>query len=429
MSRQQSPLRDRVIFVVGARRSGTNWLERILTAHPEVAAVQTETYLFSHGVQPLAERFQHANPSTPTVGQIFMPRDSFLDATRDFVDRALLATLDGEAREARYLVERTPWHASHLPLIGGVYPDAHVVNIVRDGRAVARSLVAMPWGPESIEEAAVEWRKSVEDARSGSASLPGRYRDVIYEQMLAEPRRRTAELFEWLGLDLADTTWERVRAVAGAEFNVDPGSPGINADKWRDELSATEVLAFERVAGETLDELGYPRAARAGGTAAVTARLRGALEPAAGRLRHPRATVRGAYVRASARRLHAEEVAHKQLCARFERLAASGADVAARELLDPRLLFKVDLGGGARESRGAAAADELLHVLGEHRERGLRVLTGEFNGSAHSVTTVAKYELADGSLWTRTLWYKAREGRLREVGLYRYRLPSDAQAS
>src|SRR5947208_9165285 len=106
MSRADSPLRGRVVFVVGARRSGTNWLERILTAHPAITAMPTETYLFSHGVQPFAERFQHANPAAPSMGRTFMPRDAFLDAMRDFVDRAFLENLERRDRDARFVIER-----------------------------------------------------------------------------------------------------------------------------------------------------------------------------------------------------------------------------------------------------------------------------------------------------------------------------------
>src|SRR4051794_8557731 len=179
MSRADSPLRGRVVFIVGARRSGTNWLERILTAHPAIVAMPTETYLFSHGIEPFSERFQHANPSAPSMGRTFMPREAFLDSVRDLVDRAFLETLERRDPSARYIAERTPWHASHLPLIADVYPDARVVNIVRDGRAVARSLLSMPWGPDTMEEAAAEWRDAIDDARRSAPLFGESYRDVV----------------------------------------------------------------------------------------------------------------------------------------------------------------------------------------------------------------------------------------------------------
>src|SRR2546430_2928195 len=122
MSRADSPLNGRLIFAVGCRRSGTNWLQRILTARPDAAPMPTETHLFSHAVAPLQERFQHTTPDLRKTAVTYMSRDAFLDAVRDFADRVFLENLDLIAPDARYLVERTPWHVYHLDLIANVYP-------------------------------------------------------------------------------------------------------------------------------------------------------------------------------------------------------------------------------------------------------------------------------------------------------------------
>ena len=313
MSRSDSPLRGRVIFLVGARRSGTNWLERILTAHPAVVAVPTETYLFSHGVQPFTEQFQHSNPGAKIMGRTFVTRDALVDGLRDLVDRVLFETLEREDPQARYIVERTPWHASHLPLIAEVYPDAWVINIVRDGRDVARSLVSMPWGPETLEEAAEEWRKSVQDAREGAAAVGDRYVEVIYETLLGDPRAQITALFAKLGLELSDVLWQTILTEAGSEFNVDPASPRLAAEKWRNELSPAQIRAIERVAGKQLRELGYdlvdPGDARVGDRVRATV-ANGRPRSIARTLAKPRETARVARDRRSARRMHAVQLAH-----------------------------------------------------------------------------------------------------------------------
>src|SRR5437867_3952052 len=43
-----SSLQGRMIFNLGARRSGTFWLQRIVCAHSDVAEIPSETHLFSH---------------------------------------------------------------------------------------------------------------------------------------------------------------------------------------------------------------------------------------------------------------------------------------------------------------------------------------------------------------------------------------------
>ena len=60
-----------MIFNVGARRCGTYWLQRITCAHPAVAEVPSETYVFSHGIAPLMERFHHDDPEYEEVGQVY----------------------------------------------------------------------------------------------------------------------------------------------------------------------------------------------------------------------------------------------------------------------------------------------------------------------------------------------------------------------
>ena len=82
-----------------------------------------------------------------------------------------------------------------------------------------------------MAEAAEEWRSSV--AAAAAAPKPARYAEVRYERLLADPRARTRELFEFLDIDASDHLLERVAVEAGTLFNVDPGQPDVGAGKWR----------------------------------------------------------------------------------------------------------------------------------------------------------------------------------------------------
>ena len=178
MPSAESPLQDRLVFLVGARRSGTNWLQRILQQHPQIVGLPPETYVFNRGIRALTDGFQHTNPGSPLTGTMFVDRDGYQRAVRALVDRAFLDNLERSNPDARYVLERTPWHVYDLELIAQFYPDARVIHIIRDGRAVARSLIAMDWGPDTMEAAAEEWRTSVEAGRRGAAAFGERYREV-----------------------------------------------------------------------------------------------------------------------------------------------------------------------------------------------------------------------------------------------------------
>ena len=259
MGRVDSPLRDRMVFLVGAQRSGTNWLQRMLAAHPAVVSLPSETHLFTGGMDAVAERFQHGVLGSPATGNIYMDRDEFLDAARDFCDRVFTGVADRLDADACRVIERSPNHVEQLELIGAIYPDAWFLHIVRDGRDVARSLLSQPWGPTSVEEAAQVWARSMKSARAAAPAL-ARYREIGYELLLADPSDGMRDVFEWLGLAAAPDVMARVTAEAGVSFNTDTKRPDIGTSKWVGDWSSSDLAAFDRVAGDVLRELGYPDA-------------------------------------------------------------------------------------------------------------------------------------------------------------------------
>jgi len=240
-----------MIFNVGARRSGTYWLQRITCAHPQVGEVPSETYVFSHGVALLMERFQHEERLSQEVGRVYADRERLIGAVRGLCD-----TVFGEFAGAgqTHAAERTPWHVYHLPLIAEVYPDATFVHIVRDGRDATRSIVAQPWGPDNVRDAAEEWRSSVAAGRAAAAGLGARLLEVRYEEVLADPRPAIERIYAHHGLEGGI---DEGLAAAGAKANIGRQDKRVGSGKWREGWGDAELRDFEEVAGELLRELGY----------------------------------------------------------------------------------------------------------------------------------------------------------------------------
>jgi hypothetical protein len=248
---------NRMVFVVGAPRSGTTWLQRALSVHPDVLVLPSETHLFSWGLSTLREQVQGGLVTSPSTGTWFMPREDFRRAARAFADAAFGGYVDRTRPEALRVVERSPSHVWHLGLIADVYPDAWVVHIVRDGRDVARSLMSQSWGPAEIGPAARVWAGAVRAARAAAPTVP-RYLEVRYEDLLAEPAR-FAEVFDFVGLPPLDAAMSQAELEAGRAVNVDPMRPEVASGKWRDEWSAADLEGFEEAAGDVLASAGYPQ--------------------------------------------------------------------------------------------------------------------------------------------------------------------------
>lgn len=386
MGRADSPLRGKLVFLVGAQRSGTNWLQRILAAHPGVRAVPSETHLFSHGIAPLSERVHHAAADMTRTGAVYMDRDEFLDACRDLCDRLFGGLLE-RLGPADRLIERTPWHAKHLELIAAVYPDAALIHIVRDGRDVARSLAVQPYGPDTIEGAAAEWRESVEAARS--ASHLAAYTEVRYEELLADTPGRIPDLLAALGLSADKPTVERMLAEAGVRFNVDPAAPEIGSGKWRS-WSPSEYAAFRRAAGKLNRELGYDNDQGPAANAAAPQhpglrdRVRGwARSLIRFRGRHaPGDEGR----RNNARLGRSQEVVEALLEA-----IHTGAGQRIAELLEPEAEVRWVTRGGEWSERGVAASARLAGALAKDPAFSWTQRRGEVHLAIPSTTVVLGY--------------------------------------
>lgn len=421
MTRLDSPLKDRMIFNVGARRSGTWWLQRMVTAHPEVAAVPVETHLFSLGVHPLHERFHHGARESILPGFTYIGRDELLDATRDFCDRVFAQWMEGGVR---FVAERTPLHVLHLDLIADVYPDAWVVHIIRDGRDVTRSLVSRHFGPATIEAAAGEWSASVQAGLRARGRE--RYIEVRYEDLLRDPEHQLRALYARLGLDSS-----REAVAAGLDehrsaASVDPADPRVGAGKWRGALTAREFAAVERIAGDLLAELGYLEDARSSIQAERPSRR--VLDKLAGGTRRTRQVVRRVRRLAapfSDRSRESRTPAESQVllssltndvlaCAHEARVG--GLD----ELLDPSVVVEVvNLDDEShRRAAGAAGRAELARVLLGYAEMGGRQVKSELTAIPPTATAITSYELPDGTRTERVLVLTMRGERVGRLAFF-----------
>ena len=409
MSRADSPLHGRMIFNVGSRRSGTFWLQRIVTAHPDVSAVGSETHLFSHGIAPLAERFHHAALGSGQVGSTFIERDALLDALRDFCDTVFAPMIEpGRNR----LAERTPLHALHTGLIGDIYPDGRIVHIIRDGRDVVRSLLAQQWGPGNVAEGAREWRASIETARAG-AQGSDRYLEVRYEDLHADPPARIAELYRWLELPAGDAVLEHALAEAKVQRNLDPKGTPAGSGKWRTAFTPEDLAAFEEVAGDVLYGLGYERVDALGSRpkAGLRARLRRA---AAGNGLAPKEGL--APLTAAGEHAGDEVEAQRHIDALLD--AFHTAPERAGELLGDTATVRVVDGGRERAAGGDGARELLVGALREDTALRGRQLRGDVHPEPPLFTVMLRYDTPEGGA-DRVLVARLDGDRVQELALYR----------
>lgn len=136
--------------------------------------------------------------------------------------------------------------------------DVKVVWIVRDGRAVARSL--MQNERLGMRQAAREWRLFYEEADAIVRRLDrSQWRQVRYETLCTDRDGTLSELWRFMGLrpDAAQAAQPRELHVLGHDTRLNGSAHVTLKEKWRSELSAADLRDFEAVAGRTNRQLGY----------------------------------------------------------------------------------------------------------------------------------------------------------------------------
>jgi hypothetical protein len=164
-------------------------------------------------------------------------------------------------------VEKTPDHLFHAHRILRSFPDARVVEVVRDGRDVCASmqrLVEREWWPPSDRPAQIEtWLRHIERgaALRADAAFVDRVLQVRYEAVRADPSREISRLFAFAGLDAAPEQVARIVAATDIARGA-PRAAGHPPHRgrvggWRDHFTAEDTALFRHLAGEACRQLGY----------------------------------------------------------------------------------------------------------------------------------------------------------------------------
>lgn len=251
----QAPSNSPVVFLVGAPRSGTTLLQRILSSHPDLFSIEGETAVFT--LQNLFIR-SHFNFSRSELDRLLEASSGLVD----FYDRCL-ARLQ-EDNPGRRFVDKTPQHVLRLRFLLRHFPKAQFVHIIRDGRDCYLSSRAHPNIPQnrSPEAFARYWSRCLSAWRS-VAHLPNTYQ-LTYEDFAHEPEPTLRPLMAFLGLEFyprqlsVETISNDARAARPAFKRLNQPISPATCGRWRREMDDRALRRFNRIAGITLAEAGYP---------------------------------------------------------------------------------------------------------------------------------------------------------------------------
>jgi len=278
------------IIIVAAGRSGSKMLRSIIGSHPEVAYFPREiNYIWRHG-----------NTSFPT--DELRPEHARPDVVEYIRKRFYQFS---QRHNGARVLEKTCANSLRVEFVHAIFPEAYIIHLVRDGRAVAESArrrwLAKPelkyllekarwvpvqdipyyglrflkfqakrfgseerapssWGPRFaglddlvkekslIEVCGIQWRTCVESTDDAFSRLPAhQVVTVKYEDLVQSPLEVSEHIFESIELDFAPESQQFIREFVTTS----------NLDKWRKRLSTEDVKLLLPHIESALDRFGY----------------------------------------------------------------------------------------------------------------------------------------------------------------------------
>ncbi len=279
-------------FIVGVGRSGTTLLRLMLDAHPLIA-IPWETHFLGRLLNQLDNNETSAESFLETVvnhqgwpdfhldKSVFRKRVLSIEPFSLPAGLRMFYRMYAEKRGKPMWGDKTPAHASRIRAISELLPEARFIHLIRDGRDVAMSYKKTWFGPgDDIRKQAQSWVSKIQSCRRQASSV-SHYIEVKYEDLVSDADSELVKICDFLDVPFDSrmmnyhlTAEERMSELEtrNSPFKNEvsrqddrlslfeltfkpPTTQRIGV--WQTDMSADDIAAFESVASEMLDALGY----------------------------------------------------------------------------------------------------------------------------------------------------------------------------
>ena len=258
------------VFILGIMpRCGTNYLSDLLLLHPDCVPRDTVWEDFTIAHADLLMRY------SDRVVQNWDPAWGVCGKTRDEFNASLGSGLSSFLKlhsRGHRVVSKTP-RVDNIDLFFRFFPDAPLVILVRDGRAILESGIrSFGWNREANLHSIARAAKKIGDFKREHDDRVHRYRIVHYEDLWQKPAGEMREILNFLGLETDTYDFEKAAQlpIRGSSELVHQSDELLHWDPVDktpdfDPLSRFEHWSpamhyrYNRVAGKHIESLGYQR--------------------------------------------------------------------------------------------------------------------------------------------------------------------------
>ena len=189
---------DYVVFVGGVPRSGTTLTRVMLDSHPDIRCGE-ETRVLPR-IMSMRSKWSKSEKEHQRLLAAGLSDDTLDSATRAFVSHIINA----HGEPAKYLCNKDPLLLNYMNDVHRIYPKAKFLLMVRDGRAVAYSIVSRNVTISGVDNknymsAALFWNRIVNRMLTDCRKLGrGLCMAVHYEDLVRSPKLWMKNILQFL---------------------------------------------------------------------------------------------------------------------------------------------------------------------------------------------------------------------------------------
>jgi len=264
------------VFIGGCGRSGTTLLGAILGSHSDCLTIPE--FQFKLNIIQACNHKAHfhtyvneiLNDKRFKIWRISIDAEDLQENlaksaihTVDFFVKKYAESINS-SKSPNLWIDHTPTNMKYAKTLLEVFPQAKFVHIVRDGRAVASSVMPLDWGPNTITKAASWW---VEHTAYGLAAESFLGKDKIirvkYEDLISEPEVTIKILCNYLNISyqyamLAATGFKVPEYTSTQHSLIGKTLDKTRLNAWQGKLKNSDIELFEFLTGNFLSYLEYP---------------------------------------------------------------------------------------------------------------------------------------------------------------------------
>ena len=264
------------VFIGGCDRSGTTLLGAILGSHQNIVCIPEAQFILD-GYLSLGDNRKANDLSSREILAKIEDHSRFklwnIELKEYPKTRAtyaeIIAFVIGEyadqnkARDSMLWVDHVPSNIKYTARLVELFPRAKFIHLVRDGRAVASSLLSVSWGPRTIDQAANFWVKSIAYGLAAEGFLgETQIIQVRYEDILTNPDVEIRRICKFLGirfdLEMLKANGLNLPKYAQKDHQL-VGQPLDTAriSAWESKLNPRQIQIFESFTGDMLEYFDY----------------------------------------------------------------------------------------------------------------------------------------------------------------------------